>query len=995
MDSALLHSMENLQFTEEESGSVVIDSPSDEGDSSLWLVGRVITNKAVNGDSVCRIFRSVWKSKHVSEILELRPNFFLIKPVEKDSKEMILKRRPWVVHDDLFSIELYNPTWRTTDFDFNIMTIWARVYQLPLRAMNGVMGLQLGGCIGRAIGVDHRVEGGNLGEFLRIRVAIDITKPLRRCVFLSNGQGQKSSPCPLKYERLPRLCYYCGLLGHDLAVCQSIPADFDHRKLQYGSWLRVSVQQPKTGPRRKQGIEYFDTAAEPSGAPAVAAVEVPIARVGSDTGPTAAMTKEPAGNTETPASSVTAKATAVHDLINDNTTCDKHEQVLDTAAATGSNMPPPSAHVDATLHESAGTFSTHSGETLQPDGSTHIEVDLHVSAGTHSASLEEVLQPVGSTVVAPAIVPQEVAPLPSTEIRQQHGSTKGREGGVIRASKRTLQGKYEVCTPIQAKRSRMYKLSDGGCRDVRATPSSIMRIISWNCRGLGNSSTVRFLGDFVARHTPTLVFLCETRLRNSSTSRVKASLGMNNCFTVDFGNGCNGLMLLWNNEINVSLLSYSATHIDATVDSPTGSFHFTGFHGYYTESMKHLNWSLFDRLRQASPLPWLIGGDFNELICHSEKEGGRRKPRGLIENFRECLHRNDLFDCKPSSGWFTFTYSNGSCGTIRERLDRFVASPDWLSRHPFFRVTSSFTAKSDHCILLMDSDPVVDNGPSRRGGDYFRYDNCWATESACIDKVHTVWSFTAGSAIDKLSAVGGALRTWQHNRRVNSTKRIGELQRFLDSLIRGPLPPPTLGCKPRPPGGARWAPWRKRISPTGSKWRAVGKFQINGIGGATGYERYRIPRAWSAEGQGNAWAVLPMTPLPSSLYRARFLWSGLCIARQVRALAMPSRWGEFVTPTRPTTRGFGHVDARSRWLCATRLDNGTPNTGRPCVATILGCDNVTPNTGRPCVAIVLGCVSRPSNVRASDLIKSQWVLLLCHLAHPCPDPTPLKRQQQQ
>ncbi|KAK8684318.1 hypothetical protein V6N13_040348 [Hibiscus sabdariffa] len=38
-----------------------------------------------------------------------------------------------------------------------------------------------------------------------------------------------------------------------------------------------------------------------------------------------------------------------------------------------------------------------------------------------------------------------------------------------------------------------------------------------------------------------------------------------------------------------------------------------------------------------------------------------------------------------------------------------------------------------------------------------------------------------------------------------------------------------------------------------------------------------------------------------------------------------------------------------------------------------------------------GGVSRPSNVRASDLIKSQWVLLLRHPAHPCPDPTPLKK----
>ncbi|KAK8698522.1 hypothetical protein V6N13_114634 [Hibiscus sabdariffa] len=135
-------------------------------------------------------------------------------------------------------------------------------------------------------------------------------------------------------------------------------------------------------------------------------------------------------------------------------------------------------------------------------------------------------------------------------------------------------------------------------------------------------------------------------------------------------------------------------------------------------------------------------------------EGGRRKPRGLIENFRDCLHRND---CKPSSGWFTFTYSNGSRGTICERLDRFVASPDWLSRHQLFRVTSTFTTKSDHCILLMDSSPIpiVGVGHHRQGLDYFRYDTCWATESECVDKVHTAWTFTSGSTIDKLSAVGG------------------------------------------------------------------------------------------------------------------------------------------------------------------------------------------------------------------------------------------------
>ncbi|KAK8523686.1 hypothetical protein V6N12_013771 [Hibiscus sabdariffa] len=143
MASDLIHSMENLQFTEAESGSVVVEPPCEAGDSGLWLVGSVFSSKAVDGDSVCRIFRSVWKSKNIIDILELRPNFFLIKPVMAAAKDMILKRRPWVIHEDLFSIEPYNPDWRAVDFSFTNMVIWVRVYQLPLRAMNGTMGLQL------------------------------------------------------------------------------------------------------------------------------------------------------------------------------------------------------------------------------------------------------------------------------------------------------------------------------------------------------------------------------------------------------------------------------------------------------------------------------------------------------------------------------------------------------------------------------------------------------------------------------------------------------------------------------------------------------------------------------------------------------------------------------------------------------------------------------------------------------------------------------------
>ncbi|KAL4298162.1 hypothetical protein GQ457_12G031030 [Hibiscus cannabinus] len=229
----------------------------EEEDTKWWLVGSVISLKPVQGDCVARVFRLVWKTKNVSEITELRQNFYLIKPTSAEAHSMIINRRPWVLDDDLFSIVSYNPAWRVTDFEFTRMVIWVRVFQLPLRAMNSEMGLRLGGCIGRAVAIDHRVEGGNLGDFLRIRVEVDITKPLRRFVLLGNGKGKKPSPCPLRYERLPNFCFFCGLVGHLLLSCPTKPATLDDKKLQYGEWLQVHAQQPRPSPRKRQCVEYF------------------------------------------------------------------------------------------------------------------------------------------------------------------------------------------------------------------------------------------------------------------------------------------------------------------------------------------------------------------------------------------------------------------------------------------------------------------------------------------------------------------------------------------------------------------------------------------------------------------------------------------------------------------------------------------------------------------------------------------------------------------
>ncbi|KAL4367841.1 hypothetical protein GQ457_05G021960 [Hibiscus cannabinus] len=77
-------------------------------------------------------------------------------------------------------------------------------------------------------------------------------------------------------------------------------------------------------------------------------------------------------------------------------------------------------------------------------------------------------------------------------------------------------------------------------------------------------------------------------------------------------------------------------------------------HGRSESTLKKHNWALIDHIRDSSPLPWVLGGDFNEILSLSEKQGGLQKPHHQMTDFRECLLRNDLADCKPSRGWFTW-----------------------------------------------------------------------------------------------------------------------------------------------------------------------------------------------------------------------------------------------------------------------------------------------------------------------------------------------------
>lgn len=76
-------------------------------------------------------------------------------------------------------------------------------------------------------------------EFMRIRVLMDTSKPLRRVACFLDAKGRKVTGV-LKHERLLIFCYICGLVGHGSQKCPRATIHVDPSNYQLVGGLGFS-----------------------------------------------------------------------------------------------------------------------------------------------------------------------------------------------------------------------------------------------------------------------------------------------------------------------------------------------------------------------------------------------------------------------------------------------------------------------------------------------------------------------------------------------------------------------------------------------------------------------------------------------------------------------------------------------------------------------------------------------------------------------------------
>ncbi|XP_057803521.1 uncharacterized protein LOC131018835 [Salvia miltiorrhiza] len=132
-----------------------------------------------------------------------------------------------------------------------------------------------------------------------------------------------------------------------------------------------------------------------------------------------------------------------------------------------------------------------------------------------------------------------------------------------------------------------------------------------------------------------------------------------------------------------------------------GDWRFTGFYGFPERGRRRESWNLLRRLAVINSLPWVIAGDFNDLLDPGDKRGRVDHPNWLFSGFRSAIMDCGLSDIPLTGHQYTWSRGLGTAHSVEERLDPGMATSAWKLLYPDAILMPLSVPISDHAPLLL------------------------------------------------------------------------------------------------------------------------------------------------------------------------------------------------------------------------------------------------------------------------------------------------------
>lgn len=241
--------LQKLQLSEAEKEGVFLAKEDKEGLPEIkWMAAaRLLTTREFSDTSLISTMRSAWNLAQEVSFRPIGKNLYVVQAFCLGDWKRIMEDGPWIFRGCALMLEEFDGATNVPKTLPHKVLAWAQVHRLPHLYRTKAILEQVAGKVGETKEVDVKPYVAADGDFFRIRVLLEATKPLVRVVTLT-PEGKDQVMLLIKYEKLPRFCSHCGIMGHTYLECGT--GEFKEEELQFGAWMVAPEEYWKAGTPR-------------------------------------------------------------------------------------------------------------------------------------------------------------------------------------------------------------------------------------------------------------------------------------------------------------------------------------------------------------------------------------------------------------------------------------------------------------------------------------------------------------------------------------------------------------------------------------------------------------------------------------------------------------------------------------------------------------------------------------------------------------------------
>jgi len=213
------------------------------------IIGKIMADRIVPKEFFKTPITRMWRLIGSVSFRVIGDNLFLAEFEHCWEKDRVMEGRPWIFDGNLILLAVFDGITPPLQMIFETESFWLRMFNLPLACMGREVVQKIGSSVGFVEEIDILDDEVGWGEYVRVKVRMNLSKPLARGRMLH--LPHQSTWVAFKFERLPKFCFRCGVICHGKEGCsrQGYRPHGKEEDYPYGNWLKVSYPT-----RRRQNV---------------------------------------------------------------------------------------------------------------------------------------------------------------------------------------------------------------------------------------------------------------------------------------------------------------------------------------------------------------------------------------------------------------------------------------------------------------------------------------------------------------------------------------------------------------------------------------------------------------------------------------------------------------------------------------------------------------------------------------------------------------------